>query len=545
MREDHTIAIPWQRIVLTMCLAWVLGFIAGFLHPRQQVAVEQGQVLADIVHYEETNPWYIYQAKAWNVSAQLSALGLRLGVSEVGMSMILSGVAGALFMVSVALLNLAVTNRITVSILVPFILLFLSRDGIMRHGYGYPIMLLNTQHTYGMIGLTFMTWVISFFMLKRERVGFCLLGLSVMVHPSLSIWLHVVLLIYVLLDIRHIRQWIGKALPAIGCYGLSLASLAWQRVTFTYPPLPPEVQTQYLDVIIEHWSFHGHYILELGSTVGIYLIVMVGCSIALLIRSQQVRYSYRFLSRVILIAIGVGLTGYLITRIPSPLADIFNVLLPNRLLNLPFFMFVSVVLGAGLTIFLQRTESYLKRSQRLAQYHLLFIFEKTVLVSCVALIALAMGFYTFMFSWRYDASFGFLDSPVFVESRQSEGLLLVAPVFTITSEIQLATARPLVMSPLADGYLPYAVEAGPITATLLDKIYHFDFFNPPDGNAHIGNGGGTLSVWENRTSDEWMALANEFGFTQVLMAPDRPLQLPVAAHDDRYYTLYDIPKHGA
>lgn len=540
MREEHSTTITGRRIVLTLCLAITLGFIVGLLHPRQHVAVEQGQVLAGVVEYDHTNPWYIYQAKAWNASAQLSALGLRLGIPAVSMSLIMSGIVGALFMASVALLSLAVTNRITVSILVPFIILTVSKDGIFGYGYGYPMMLLNTQHTYGMIGLSYMVLTLSFFALKRERVGLCLLGLSIMMHASLSVWFHVAFLIYILLDIRHIRQWIWKGLPALGCYALSLSSLLWQRLVFTYPPLPLELHAQYLDVIIEHWSFHSHYILEFNTVEGTNLIVTILCCLFLLIRSRHLAYSYRFLSRIILIMIAVGLVGYILTRVPFSLADTINILLPNRLLNIPFFVFVSVAISTCLSFILQRIEGHLKKSQPRTPFDLLFVLKTVTLTSTIAIIALIIGFHSLIFSARYEASFGFLDSPVFVEARQTDGLLLVAPVYVMTSEIQLATSRPLVMSPLADGYLPYAIEAGPITATLLEKIYHYDFFNPSD---RLGSSKAQIfQVWEDRTTGEWIDLAEEFGFTQILMTPDTPLQLPIAAHDDPHYTLYDIPE---
>jgi len=89
------IAAPQHRALWVLALSGLLGLwigITGF--PNWQVAVETAQVVAGLVTYPSDNPFYIYHVKLWTVLHQVLALLLRLGVSEIALSEMLSGLLG-------------------------------------------------------------------------------------------------------------------------------------------------------------------------------------------------------------------------------------------------------------------------------------------------------------------------------------------------------------------------------------------------------------------------------------------------------------------
>ncbi|PJF20625.1 MAG: hypothetical protein CUN56_15220, partial [Phototrophicales bacterium] len=108
--------------------------------------------------------------------------------------------------------------------------------------------------------------------------------------------------------------------------------------------------------------------------------------------------------------------------------------------------------------------------------------------------------------------------------------------------IQMLSHRPLILNPLALDSLPYTVEAGPATATILDEIYGVDFYDAPYflATARSGQNPAIDELWEARTMDEWQGLADEFGFTQVLVHRGITLQLPVVAQNENGITLYQV-----
>lgn len=534
--------VTTQQILLTLCLSLFLGYVIGYSRPHLQDAVEQGQILAGTVQYEQTNPWYIYQAKVWNFPSQLAGLGLWLGLTEVQVSLLMSGLIGSVFMCSVALVVLAVTRSIPIALLVPLILFSWTTYGLLTRGYGYPIFIMSRRVTYGMLGMSYMMLILAFFMLKRDRIGFCLLGLSVMMHASLSIWLHLTLLVFIMLDWRNFPQWFKKGLPAIGCYVISLISLLWQRVIFVYPSLLPEVEEEYLRFVVENIAPHSQYILYLDSYIGIFLVFVVWM-VGMVWLSGLYKwggYTYRFICRILLIIIVLGVIGHVVSRLPLHFSNMISVLLPNRFLNLVILIVVTTLLGFGLFLIAEWIYYQINRFDIVSTTSLQIYAQRFSTVVIIFVLIFTFYRYTRWLESRYESLFGIMESPVFLETRKSDGLLLIAPTYNGTQQLQLVTGRPIVLNPLIDGHLPYTLEAVPMTVKIFEKVYNFDFF---DSSTTFENSSVAIELtWEKRTTDEWIQLADEFGFTQVLMNADVPLQLPVVVTDDDVsYTLYDIP----
>src|SRR5258708_6347614 len=114
-------ALPFERkIRWVLLISGLLGLGLGVMAVTMQVAVDQGQVLSGLVRYPSDNPTYIYNAKLWNVWGQLSALGLRLGLSEFVNSLLLSALSGLLIVWGFSLWILAITQYVFMPVVRPF-----------------------------------------------------------------------------------------------------------------------------------------------------------------------------------------------------------------------------------------------------------------------------------------------------------------------------------------------------------------------------------------------------------------------------------------
>lgn len=530
-------AINNRHLLQTVVIAGMLGFVIGYLHPSLQVGVEQGQVLSGIIPYDVTNPWYMYQAKLWNFWAQFSAFGLSLGISEITLSLVISGIAGMLYSIAVAIIGFAVSRQRLIAILLPFLVLLCLRDtGLLdriQDGYGYPLMLVGFHHTYGMLGMSYMVLVVSVMLIGKHRLGFFLLGFSLMIHPSLSIWLHLTLLIYVLSDFPNLMDWIKKGLFVIIGYGVSIGSLLWQRASFPIPPLAPDIEQQYLNAITNNFATHGGYDLIFDTVEGRFLAMIFVVCLGLL-TLVKLRSSLQIGLKIILIIIGVGVLGNLFAHMDNYLADLVTILLPNRYLNMVAYLFVPMGFAVGLGTIYQFVAA---RNKPIAQ---ITMGGATYVVVGISLVTFAQSF-----DKIYQNHFGQFDTSVYQATRESEGLLLVYPSERglRTTMIQMLSNRPLVLNPLALDSLPYTVEAGPTAARILDKVYGVDFYNAPYflATARSGQNPAIDALWEARTVDDWQALADEFGFTQVLVHRGIALHLPIAAQNENGITLYQVP----
>ena len=116
---------------------------------------------------------------------QVLAVALRAGVSEITLSLIVSGVQGMLTFQALALFVYALSRDVLVAVGAAA-LIFFTRAA--DHGTIYPLFLLGTQHTYGVIGLSTGVLVMALLGAGWHRTGAFLLGVAPCIHPALGSW---------------------------------------------------------------------------------------------------------------------------------------------------------------------------------------------------------------------------------------------------------------------------------------------------------------------------------------------------------------------
>ncbi len=131
--------------------------------------------------------------------------------------------------------------------------------------------------------------------------------------------------------------------------------------------------------------------------------------------------------------------------------------------------------------------------------------------------------------------------PLLRRIHQGEGMILTGSNVRL---IQLRTQRPVLLEAVALNQLPYVPESAPSMNYILRQVYGEDILAPrPDW--WIRERGGPIcwtvqGLWENRTAEEWQALADEFGFTEIVTHKSWNLKLPVIAQEKKL-KLYRVP----
>lgn len=332
-----------RRVLL---LSGCAGFAIGLLHPSWQVAVEPAQVLAGLVRYPDGNPFYLYETRVWNVWHQLLAPLLRAGVTELALSVAISGALGALVFQALALFALALGAQVALACAIPFLVVFLNPLG---WGFSYPILLVGHPHTYGMAGLAWVMLVCGVLGAGRLRAGALLLGLAPAFHAVLGAWLAVVVGLALLAELRAF----AAVLPALlrwGVVGAALAGaslLAHELAPRLEVHVAPEVQREYFEAFLRLWDYHRQT-PDLAAWNG--WLVWTGlclCFAWLRHLRPPLPIPQRLLLRVYLLSGAVPIALLALQRLGSmqALPDALLVAMPARLLNLCALAWVPLVLG--------------------------------------------------------------------------------------------------------------------------------------------------------------------------------------------------------
>ena len=197
--------------IWVLLLSGILGFRVGMLgFPDWQVAVETAQVVAGLVTYPPDNIFYIYHTRLWTALHQILAVALGAGVNEITLSLVVSGVQGMLTFQALALFVYALSRDVLLAIGAAA-LIFFTRSA--EYGVVYPLFLLGTEHTYGVIGLSTGVLVVGLLGAGWYRTGAFFLGIAPCIHPALGSWTGVIVALAVLSDFRRLRVELRPALP--------------------------------------------------------------------------------------------------------------------------------------------------------------------------------------------------------------------------------------------------------------------------------------------------------------------------------------------
>jgi hypothetical protein len=510
-------------------------------------------------------------------------------------SVLVSGLLGLLSFQALSLVVYVIGRDALVSIGAAFVV-FLGRAA--DFGVVYPIALVGTQHTYGVVGLGWVVLVAALFGAGRPKAGGFLLGLAPAVHPALGLWIGLLLGGTAILGWR--RAWADYRagwiwfLAGGACTALSLAVHL-----LTMPSLPqadPAAAARYLQAYVSFWDGHRAPVDFTHPGIAINAAIVVGAIIWILRGARGLTTPQTFFLRFIAVAGAASLALAGLSHLPpDTIPATLLVLMPSRLLNINVMIGAALLLGAvG-----RRTDVPSRLALAAIAAAVLLsgrswlwrVFEpgvgRTVAdVGVAGFVSLAIAgmalatWATDRFGSRGDPTAGMWASRVAraltgglmvmavvlaflvaIERRDVErdwilkdrtnerifGLAAESPGLILTGGdlhlIQLRSRRPVLLDSGALDTAIYAPAAGPAVARLLQDVYGIDLFNPP-AEAR-GKGAVPLEanrvVWESYSPARWREIAGTYGVTQVFTPGLWKLELPLVAAGQGML-LYRIPR---
>jgi len=574
-------------------LSGFLGFRIGMLgFPDWQVAVETAQVLAGLVTYPPDNIFYIYHTRLWTVLHQILALALRSGANELTLSLVVSGLQGMLTFQALALIVYAFGRQVLLAVGAAA-LVFFTRSA--EYGTIYPLFLLGTEHTYGVIGLSTSVLVVALIGAGWYRTGTFLLGIVPCIHPALGSWTGLVVAIAVASDFRSLRSELRHALPwfLAGC-GVTVLSLL---VQFGFAPATPPGMTRLapedFSTFIRLWDGHRAAVSLTSTGVQLNASAAIIAAVWLVFFSAGMPSSSRLLLRIVAAGSTLAVAMVPLSWIPpDKLPSALLVLMPGRYLNFGALIFVAMLVGllasrrelwsrvvllfasGGLLLtnrsmlweFLERHHG-IQANPNISQLWVLWLTCAALLggafwirlrshpahptpltplshltyVAHLIILSVVVLMTTHQHSEQSGAHFNDRTNDVFFgDVAARPGVLLVAGDLHL---IQLRTRRPVLIDTGALDTVMYSLVTGAAMQRMLRDIYGLDLYHPPPDAIGAGRipALSHRTTWEGYSTEKWRAIRREFGVSQVLAYGDWALKLPVASQSRRLL-LYDIPE---
>lgn len=568
----ETSATPHTFLLLSALFGCI---IATGRRTNWQVPIESAQVQVGLVTYPPDSPMHYFHMKSWSLLNQIAGLILSATGSEFVASMLLEGLVGATSFAGIFLIVFSISRNRLAALLVPMLMYSLSLVGA---AVAYPIVLLGTDSSYGILGLTYMLLTIGLLGCGYYRSGAFLAGVSPAIHPTMGAFCTGITLLAVAANLAAFRPWLmrlTKWFAAGMC--VTFASLGWQlHLAANLPDLASSLQRSYLEAFIRYHDYHrtaGSW-----SDPGVMLGILAAVLSLLTGRQQHVTAGAKLVCSSIVLSLFAAF-ALVLAAASLPSLYFLNILIPWRYTNYANICILPLCFGilaattpvkqnlrASLFIF-SVSACFAMRLFHISAENILF-FSLLLLAICITVIPLPElpeNRFAPTPLWRQRFSVALIlllcvrqvipgiaalpsrraaladrtNSPIFQKIAERPGILLTAGSM---HDIQLVTRRPVLLDGGALDIFPYVLDTAPRFNEILRQVYGLDIMSPsPDG---IGNLGIITyfhqKIWEQRSCREWQYLREKFAVTDILTHDVWQLQLPVVAKGSGL-TLYAIP----
>ena len=590
---------PALKALAVLAVSGLIGFRIGMVgFPTWHICLETAQVVAGLVRYPADNPFYIYHTKLWSLVIQSCAVLLRAGLSEITLSLVLSGLLGMVSFQALAMVTFAVSRDALVAIAAAVVVF---ASGVTDYGSVYPVWLVGTHHSYGAIGLSTFVLAIGLIGAGFYRSGAFLLGVGPAIHPSVGIWVGSIAVGALAWTYVDMGSEVRPALRyfAAGC-AVTLVSLGIQYAfIYDVPAVDAAAVERTFSTFERLWDAHRRARIEFADTGVMFNRTLGPLAVLWLIGfARDLPRPALFLLRVAAVAGVASLAIVFLTWLPADSMPMtLSILMPGRLLNLDIVLIGPLLIGlvaayrhrraaqvllvALLAGLLLTRKSLIWRwvAERGGQpwdvrIDPVLLFEAGALgLLCVALwqatrepnegvadpiprttpagwlvpagtlaacvVALAAG-------WRIAGPHSIFrdrtnDAFYRTVAADRRGLTLTAGSFQL---VQLYTRRPVLIDSGALDTMVYAPEGGPATARIVSEVYGIDFFDPPRemrSSSLIPHDANRLTWSPSRfNAQRWREVRRTYNVSQIVTRSDYELDLPMVAEGDGL-RLYRIP----
>ena len=592
-RKNDSILEPAPNYFsILVILNLVFGFLVGVCHSTWQNAINNSQMVAGVVKYSENHPWYTCIMKTWTIWDQIGAIFLVLGGNERTLSILISGIMGAVFFLAFSTLVYSLCNHLPISVAFPFLMYFLDLD--TDFGVTYPIQLVGSMHSHGVLGQGFGFLILALFCQRKYRIGGFFLGILPSMHAVVGSLLCLTLFICFIWDFKKLWPSFLEAFKYF-LWGLLITIISlvvFLNMTADLVPNNWQEISKYVQINARFWDAHrmGGTLLTIGSLIGA-LGFLFSLSLLTFFKKELPDHA-AFPLRIMVVAGIIGGLGCVIYRLPfefvNSISPYLIAAMPSRWTNIVVMGIIPLLVGLS---------SYYKDDLGIQLNLVVFLAALTLILTfhpetnwgrlvlatmlfgtCGLLFLLKNPLHKFTFLTKikirasipkglaiailfvvsagmtYKSGHAFIpnknkllgwdNDKMFGKIYQEGGYLLTAPGLALP--LQLYTRTPVFPGNIIP-CLSYTPTVGPMVEKYMKNISGVDIFNP-SAEAKRVNGfpfKEVKSFWQSKTLEEWQTIKEKYGITQIFTLSNWKLRLPVLyGPEKKFLNSLNVSKHN-
>lgn len=557
----------FKKYVATLRFNLILIIFLGFLVSiLTSIAIQDGlynsQIVLDIIDYKDTDLMKIWGENLWTILAQVSGLLIKIGLSELTVSLLISCFTAIVSFLGIFLIASSFLSPLFSTLLT--LTYFLSTHYIA--GLHYEVSMISWSSfnsTWGQYGFH-MSMITIGLILHRNKYGYIFLGLL----PSIHFFQGSFLLGSIALTFLFNKEIFCIKMSKYFAYGLlvSVISFLFNYLNTPYIDMEP-VLASYIDYV-NSWDSHRSTEFSLfHPSIIITCFTVLSCLVKF---KESIRH--RFLSLYLTMAF-CSLSLVVICRFIT--IDSFARLmlaLPTRFVNITCYLSL-VVLAYMLVKYFEKP--------RIITYFLIFLVSfqfvpyGSIYYYLSALIIFLVPVFKFTAKIKIHKTVGYISTflillgfsyklyvltnlnerltevkehfnePVMKFLKKEPSRMLLISSSYVGSEVQLLSRRPILIDVSELAEVSYAFHTYNKSNQIIRDIYGFEL-TPDYASLFISyretetiDPEYVRRIWEQRSPEEWKILAHKYDFYDILCPSEWNLKLD-HVFNDKNHKVYRV-----
>ena len=501
-------------------LILILGaLIVSLSHTFLQYGIDGGLILANKIVYPDTNsPMLFYYLNSWTAIHQISYILIKLGVSVEDASKIIILGSTIFFSFGVFLFSNSITQNKNLSIIISLLAILIGKN------FGdtdYPS-LIYSEHTYGMVSLSLVTFSLGLFANKNLIPASAITIFLIAIHPLIGLWMLAVNL-FGFFFTKINRREVFKGVT-IGLFCIIISFIFFYTNSVEKTAYDHNLFLNYLDNWDGHRAItkviHYDYLLK---TFILGILIFFFLQKKNILKNKDNSYFHIF---VLLISLTGSTILYLAYKIaPNYFPELIKIAMPTRFIMLHTFL--------GWPIIISLLYFFLK--ERFNKKIILNIFLSFLLIVSLQNYKKVLDIKNSIIdAHTANQTYKTLD---YLKKANFKGYILTSS--KLTSKIFKKVEKPILLHTDSMDFIPYHPYLANQFFNILNKIYKINSSKPPVQNNPSLPDKYIKELFENFNQLEWKEIKKEFNVHYVITPKDWNLDLDLILNDE-IYNLYKI-----
>lgn len=492
--------------------------IAFFYSDIDQRAVNASLYMSKhIVNSNDLSLLSLVYSNSYTSIYQILTILLNLGFSPDNLNFFILFLSSIINSLGIFLISRSITENNFISFVIT---IFLILTKLHLGNLDYPVLILS-EHTNGMLGSAFPVLILGLIGNKYFRLALIVCIINVSVHVVIGTWFTLITLISIYLHNKEQIISLKKNKNNIFIFLLLLFLFFFSICLFLFGKIsiPFEYNRELFQSYMLYWELHRSNIIPINSKYIFLsgLLIIISIFYMRNIQNKKNNSNKILMLKILIIHIFFSFLIYISYKLfPNIFHKKIVTLMPSRLFLIHSFLGVSIIIS----IIFYFLFNFFKKKNFL--YFLLFfliLIHPTIYFQ--KYLKKANTLYSSLIKKNnYDVYFW-----KSIESEKFNNGYFLSTASACSKTIQ-KSKKPLLICIESIDYLPYLPNLVLPVSKIIEEIYEISFQRPPEKNhGGLWYDSSYKNVFEKRTKDKWIKIAEKFNLNGLILPTTWELNL--------------------